>query len=114
MKRTKVKAEEFEKMMQEATVDCYTDDEAFMGVVCALQDKLRFPFEARVLGRNVTVIDIDDGKSAPGAGVLAKVIADGKKHLVSLSTMRLLDKTSAKGKRNAKWIAMYEWWAKGG
>lgn len=111
MKRAKNKTNEFEKMVEEATVDCYTDDEAFMGVVCTLQDKLKFPFEARVLGKTVKVIDIDDGKSSPNAGIMAKVLFEGKQHAVALSTIQLLDQESGKGSHNTKWIAAYKWWA---
>ena len=41
---------EFEEMLEEATVDCYTDGEAFLGVLYTLQDKLKFPFMAEASG----------------------------------------------------------------
>jgi len=102
---------ELEQMIEEATVDCYNDDEVFMGILYTLQEKLKFPFEAEVLGKKVKVVDIDNGKSVPGTGILTTVIADGKRHPVALSTIKLLDKTSAKGKHNAKLFTMHELWS---
>lgn len=42
MKRTKISKKEYEKIIEEATVDCYNEDEAFYGMVCTLSDELNF------------------------------------------------------------------------
>ncbi len=113
MKRAAHNTAEYEKMVEEATVDCYSDDEVFMGMVYALQNKLTFPFDAMVIGKNVTVVDIDDGKSGLRAGILAKVVANGKLCNVSLAALHITDKTK-KGRYNAKWIGVVERWVKEG
>lgn len=40
----------WEAMIEEATVDCYGEYEEFAGMLATLEDRLEFPFEARVLG----------------------------------------------------------------
>jgi hypothetical protein len=45
----------WEVMVDEATVDCYNEDEAFAGILASLEDRLEFPFQARVLGDAIGV-----------------------------------------------------------
>lgn len=98
-------------MIEEATVDCYSEDEEFSGMVCTLQDKLKFPFDAIALGKTVKVIGLDESKSSLRRGVIAKVSLEGKSYTAALSTIQLLDEKSRKGKHNAKWIEAYKYWA---
>ena len=44
MERRKTAKDELDRMIEEATVDCYSEDEAFMGIVCYLADRMSFPF----------------------------------------------------------------------
>ena len=55
--------EEYEKMLEEATVGCYNEEEEFTGVLYTLQDKLKFPFDAIALGSHVQILDVDEDKS---------------------------------------------------
>lgn len=108
----KKKEAEFEKMIEETATDCYSDDEAFEGMVCALEDNLEFPFGAKVLGKNVKVIDIDSGNSCAKSGILVKILSEGRKYSAALSTIKLPDDKSKEGKRNSKWIGCCKWWMK--
>jgi hypothetical protein len=113
-KKPKNKTAEFKKMVEEATVDCYTDEEAFMGMVYTLRDKLKFPFNAKVLGKEIKIVDIDDTKSSPKTGIMTKILLNGKQHTIPLSTIQLLNEKSKKGKYNKKWIDAFRWWAQSG
>lgn len=46
-------------MIEEATVDCYNDSECATGLHTMLDEHLDVPFQARVLGVDVTVTGID-------------------------------------------------------
>jgi hypothetical protein len=50
---------ELKAMAEEATVDCYTDDEQISGWHTMIADNLATPFQTKVLGIDVTVEDID-------------------------------------------------------
>ncbi len=45
--------------MEEATVDCYDDDEQLAGLYTMIHDYLAVPFRTTVLGVDVTVEDVD-------------------------------------------------------
>jgi len=51
-------AEEVLAALKEATVDAYGDDEQHTGLLTAIGDELVFPFRARVLGEEVSVVDM--------------------------------------------------------
>lgn len=115
MRKTKCKAQsktaELDRMIEEAMADCYDEDEAFCGMVCTLQNKLKFPFEANVLGKPVKVIGINERRSSPMAGITAVMISGGKRHRISLSSLRLADVSTKKWKHNEKWMEAFLRWA---
>ncbi len=48
-----------DKMIKEATVDSYGDEEQMMGLFNEIEDKLSIPFKAKVLGEEVEIIDFE-------------------------------------------------------
>jgi hypothetical protein len=48
-----------EALIEEATVDCYSDDEAAMGLFTMLKDNLVVPFSAHVFGMPVKVTAVE-------------------------------------------------------
>jgi hypothetical protein len=46
-------------LVEEATVDCYDDDEQVTGLSTMIADNLSMPFPTRVLGVDVTVTDLE-------------------------------------------------------
>jgi hypothetical protein len=46
-------------MVDEATVDCYNDDEQLTGLFTMIEDNLAVPFTTQVLGADVTVRRVD-------------------------------------------------------
>ncbi|MDP2907025.1 MAG: calcium-binding protein [Nanoarchaeota archaeon] len=100
--------QEYDKIIEEATVDCYDENEAFQGVVCTLSDELEFPFDAKLLGQEVEVTGVDENSSGLKAGIIMKVSFNGKKYKASLLTLDITDKSN----KNNKLIEAYRYWAK--
>jgi len=46
-------------LVEQATVDCYNDDEQLTGLYTMIADNLVTPFSTRILGVDVTVEDVD-------------------------------------------------------
>jgi hypothetical protein len=51
--------EQLDAMVDEATVDCYNEDEQVTGLFTMLEDPLAMPFETLILGFCVTVESVD-------------------------------------------------------
>ncbi len=96
---SKLSEKELNEMIRYAAVDCHDDDEVFMGILYTLQDELSFPFKATALGETVEVVDIDDGNSGRGRGVVARVDKQGKTYTIGLAELEI-DPDS----ENSKWF----------
>ncbi|MPZ26102.1 MAG: hypothetical protein GEV12_06540 [Micromonosporaceae bacterium] len=48
-----------DELIEQATVDCYNEDEQLTGLFTMVQENLSMPFDTTVLGVDVTVEDID-------------------------------------------------------
>jgi Calcium binding len=104
----KTSQKHLDKLLQEATVDCYDEYEAFMGVVVTLGENLPFPFEAKAIGETVEVIGIDDSRSDVRCGIIAKVRKGGSEYGVAFSELDVPTKL-----KSNKWFEMYEYWKRG-
>lgn len=104
------KEAEYEKMLEEATVDCYGEEEEFLGVLCALEDNLKFPFDAIVLVRPVKIVGVDAKKSSLRAGIVMKARIDGcaKEQSAAVFMVDVADK----GSENEKWLEWAKWWGR--
>lgn len=107
-KETLKREQEYEKIIEEATVDCYDEDEAFQGMACTLSDKLKFPFDAKLLGQEVKVTGVDENSSGIKAGMIMNVSFNRKKYKTSLLTFDITDKNC----KNNKLIEAYKHWVK--
>lgn len=103
MRQGNASKEELEKMIEEATVDCYNEDEAFMGVVYYLADKISFPFRAKWLGDVVEVIGIDDEESGFEREVIATIRTEDDEYTVGLGELELMPDDT----KNGKYFEMY-------
>ncbi len=110
MKDKNAQEQKFEAMLEEATIDCYGEEEEFSGVLCALEDKLKFPFGAVVLVRPAKITGIDAENSSLRGGILLKARIDGcaKEQGVALFMVDVKDK----GSENARWIEFAKWWGR--
>jgi len=93
-------------MISEATVDCYNDSEQAMGLFTMIEQKLRLPFSAIVLGIQVMVEKIDLNE----AGEIVAVCARGPERQRIPVVDLLLPSARPEG---AEWIEAYRRWARG-
>ena len=95
------------ELLEEATVDCYDEEEEFSGVLISLGDNLQFPLQAKLAGDLVEVIDLDQERSSLRRGIVALINKNGREQRVSLADLTFVnpDPTSA------EWLAMYAYWA---
>ncbi len=111
MKEKNALESEFEAMLEEATVDCYGEEEEFVGVLCTLQDKLTFPFDATILVRPAKITGIDAEKCSFRSGILLKARIEGvdKEQSAAVFMIEVKDK----GSSNEKWVEFAKWWGRG-
>jgi hypothetical protein len=95
---------QLDALVEEATVDCYDEDEQLSGVYTMIEDNLAMPFRTTVLGVDVTVEDID----LTDHGTVVAYCTRGKYrqaiHVLDLP----LPKPPPDG---AQWIEAYRHWA---
>jgi hypothetical protein len=95
-----------EALLAEAVVDCYDEEEEFVGVLTALGDQLNFPLLARALGDDVTVIGLNDSRSDLRRGIVARVRKAGREYNVALSELEFVNPDAA----SAEWLEVYRYW----
>jgi hypothetical protein len=95
-----------EALIEEATVDCYSDEEAAMGLFTMLQDNLIVPFTAHVLEMpvKVTAIELNDAEEA-----VAVCERDGKRQRVPVVDLPL----PTPPPKGSEWIEAYRYWKNG-
>jgi hypothetical protein len=106
MRRGKTSKEELDRMIEDAVVDCYDEEEVFMGILYTLEGGMSFPFKAKALGETVEVIGIDTGVSSRGRGVIATVRKQGREYSMGLAELEIEPDDT----ENAKWLEMYHYW----
>jgi calcium binding protein len=90
-------------MVEDATVDCYDEDEAATGFFSMFENELALPFGTRVLGVDVTVENID----VAGDGSIMVICArDGIRQAIRIVDLPLPEPPPA----GAEWIAAYRYW----
>lgn len=94
------------ELLEEATVDCYDEEEEFAGVFATLEDNLGFPLQARAMGNVVEVLGLDGNRSSSRRGILAIVRQDEQEHRVGLDELEFIDPDPV----SAEWLAMYRYW----
>jgi hypothetical protein len=104
MKTSKKKLRE---LIEEGTIDCYGEDEQFSGMATMLEDNVDCPFQAKVVGEEVTVT----GFEWPKYGFDLKAVCErkGKKHLVDVGSLELI-KPYPDG---YEWIEAFLFWRDG-
>lgn len=95
---------ELDALVEEATIDAYSDDEQLTGLFTMIEDCLAVPFTTVVLGVGVTVRRIDltqDGR------VVAQCAHGGKRQTIGLLDLPL----PAPAPEGTQWIEAYRHWA---
>ncbi len=109
MEHKKTSQAEIDRMIGEATVDCYDEHEAFAGVVSYLSDEMSFPFKAKWLGDVVEVIGIDSEESGYENEVMAQILTDDDEYTISLDELESMPDDTV----NIKYLEMYKYWIRG-
>lgn len=97
---------QLERMIAEAIVDAYGEDEQRTGFFTLIEDRLALPFETKALGVTVTVERVD----LTGAGEIVAMCRRGR-HRQAIPILALpLPRPRPRG---AEWIEAYRRWARG-
>ena len=94
-----------DKLIGEATVDCYNDSEEITGIFTMLEENLIVPFATKLLGLEVAVERVDLNK----AGEIVAVCRRGRERLRVPVIDLPLPEPKPKG---AEWIDAYRRWAR--
>ena len=98
-----------EALLEEATVNCYNEEEAFWGVFYTLEARLAFPLQARAMGETVTIVALDDRRSGLRRGVMARVRKADQEYAAALSELEVVDPDPL----SAEWLEAYHYWLGG-
>ena len=99
-------ARKLDKMIKEATVDCYDELEQASGFFTMIEDHLAVPFATEVLGVEVSVVSVEMDDNGSLKAVCER---NGKRQLIGLIDLEL-SKSPPSG---AEWIAAYRHWLGG-
>jgi hypothetical protein len=103
---TDLSARKLDKMIEEATVDCYDELEQASGIYTMIEDHLAVPFATQVLGVEVSVVGVEMDDNGSLKAVCKR---NGKRQLIGLIDLKL-PKPPPSG---AEWIAAYRRWLRG-
>ena len=101
--RPAISKAEVDALIEEATVDCYNEEEQITGLFTMLEDNLALPFETSVLGMPVTVAKVD---LTVNDEIVAICRRDGHKQAIPILDLPL----PAPAPDGAEWIEAYRRW----
>ena len=96
---------ELDALIEEITVDCYSEDEELSGFLTYLDEALEHPVEATVMGMPVTLVGVDSA-DGPLQGLVANCQRDGDDYQICL-----LDVVVPRGSEVSRVLAAYRHWA---
>jgi hypothetical protein len=95
-----------EKLIEQAVVDAYTEEEQAVGFLTMMEDHLALPFSTNVLGVDVVVEKVDMTRD----GQIVAICRHGKTRQ-GIGILDLPLPTPAPG--GAEWITAYRHWRRG-
>ncbi len=98
----KLSGAELDALIDQATVDCYNEDEELTGFAVMLEDNLALPFETTLLGITVIVEEISQTES----GIVAICVRGKYRQAIPVLDLPLPDPPPP----GAEWIAAYRHW----
>jgi predicted regulator of amino acid metabolism with ACT domain len=105
-KRPRFSKAELDRLIAEATVDAYDEDEQMSGFYTALEDSLEVPFKTQVLGVEVLVERLD---MAEDGAIVAVCARDKFRQKISILELPL----PTPPPEGSVWIEAYRRWAGG-
>jgi hypothetical protein len=102
-RRPTISDDRLNALIEQATVDCYNEDEQVTGLFTMIEDNLGLPFQTSVLGVSVTVakVDLTDNNQ-----IVAICQRDGLRQAIPILDLPL----PAPAPRGAEWIEAYRRW----
>jgi hypothetical protein len=102
--RPRISHARLDALIEQATVDCYDEDEQVTGLSTMIEDNLGLPFQTPVLGVSVTVAKVD---LTGGHQIVAIRQRDGLRQAISLLDLPL----PTPAPEGAEWIEAYRRWS---
>jgi hypothetical protein len=102
-----VNRDRLDALLAEATLDCYGEEEEFLGVLYTMEEHLKFPLRAKALGDPVEVIGLDEEQSGPRRGILARVRKGDREYSVALTGLEFADLDPV----SLEWLDVYRYWS---
>jgi hypothetical protein len=102
----KLSKAKLEKLIEEAVVDAYNEEEQTVGFLTMMQEHLALPFSASILGANAIVEKIDLARD----GRIVAICRRGETRQ-RIGVLDLLLPTPTP--EGAEWIAAYSYWRRG-
>jgi hypothetical protein len=93
-----------ESLIKEATVDCYTEGEEYVGVSTLAEENVICPFKAKVLGETVEVVELRHPEA--GFGLYAVCRYKGKDYNIDINSIEWPKKKPV----GFKWIEAFQAW----
>src|SRR5262245_35298737 len=93
-----------QELIEEATVDCYHESEEHQGFVNMVEENVVCPFQAKVIGEEVEVVEF--GEPEAGFGITAVCRYKGKDYKIDINTLEW-PKQKPKG---FEWVEAYQAW----
>ena len=93
-----------DELIEEATVDCYSEEEAHTGLLTMIEDNVVCPFRAKVIGEEIEVLALEWPPS--GYGLMAVCERKGQPHRVDITSLEWV-KPYPEG---FEWIVAYLNW----
>ncbi len=97
---------QLDRLVEEATVDCYNDSEQAGGIFTMIEENLQLPIVTEVLGVTVTVVAVDITEDNM---IVAVCERDGLKQKLPILELPLPTPFPA----GSEWIEAYRHWARG-
>lgn len=94
-------------LIDEATIDCYGEEEQHSGLLTMIEDNVECPFQAKVIGEKVVVTGFEWPQA--GYGLLAVCERDGRKYLVDINSLEF----TRPRPEGYEWIEAYFAWREG-
>jgi hypothetical protein len=103
-KKSTKKDARLQALIEEATVDCYDENEARVGFVTMIEDNVVCPFKAKVIGEEVEVVGLRAARS--GLGVMAVCAYKGKEYPIDIDSLEWPKKKP----EGYEWVEAYHSW----
>ena len=97
---------QLEELIDEATIDCFGEDEEHTGLLTMIEEHVVCPFRAKVIGEPVEVTGFRWPDS--GHGLLAICQRNEKTHPVDIDSLEWIEPLP----EGYEWIAAYQAWQK--